>query len=214
MLTSNDDQNHFANLPVPRLQELEKIGEGRYREVYKWEKYALKVLRSHITKQCGPITITIPTRMHLRFNCGIEDFNAHEFENYQTMMQKIPQEYRAAFNSIHTHGALEQQSASLSDIVYNADGSRAKSLFFTGTVEDPSFWKALRELHDMLFENKIFLMDVRAQNILVQDNKPILFDYKRLGATTYPMQPWLQMTNQKIRRMQRRLERLETAYRS
>lgn len=212
MPATKDNYGHFATLPVPKISDLEKIGEGKYREVYRWENYAMKVLKPHIKKQCGPITMHIPTKIHSRIKYGIEDFNMHEYENYQTMIQKIPEEYRTAFNKIHSHGTLGKNSISISDIIYNSDGTRSKSLFLTDKITDPAFWIMLQNIHDMMFSQEIFLLDIHAKNILVQDGKPVLFDYKRLGTTTYPLQAWLHIKDQKIRCMQRRLDRLEDVY--
>ena len=61
----------------------EKIGEGRYRNVYRDGDFALKVVKSHKRKTYFGFPVNIPTWMYLIVKFGFSDFNKHELGNYQ-----------------------------------------------------------------------------------------------------------------------------------
>ena len=73
-------------------------------------------------------------------------------------------------------------------------------------------------IEEFLLTNDIPLLDIRAENIIAQkvgDHYiPVFIDYKRLGAGTYPFQPWLIIENQRKKKMRRRFNRLRQQYQS
>lgn len=170
-----------------------KIGEGTYREVYRAGDKALKILKPHIHK----FNVDFPTSLFTKLEYGIADFNQYEYNTYQRFIKKIPEGLRGRFAKIYSAGCYNGRSASLSELITNENGGISKSLSKFGPVSDKNFWNEIDQLESLLLEKRIFLIDIRKENVMVKESEgkltPVLFDYKRIGARTRPFQPWLRL---------------------
>ena len=114
---------HFQQTEIDlsqiRLYQLDKIGEGRHREVFRLnDRYAFKVLKPEIKRSYGPIhNITIPANIYTRLRVGTTDFNQFEYEKYREFIERVPDEMRNRFSHIHSVGEIEERSFSISDLV-------------------------------------------------------------------------------------------------
>jgi len=198
-------------------RELEKVGEGAYREVYRTGKKALKVLRKYRTKSYLLFSYKYPMKLYLKLKFGFEDFNQYEYENYQTFKSLISNELHSNFAKIYTILKKDNIPTLSSELIQDFDGVVSKSLKAYGPVDDKGFWNKLNLLVEFLIENEIFLLDLRPENILVRKKiegtlEPVFFDYKRLGAKTYPFQFFFGGKGRMIKKMRRRLIRMRSDY--
>jgi len=193
----------------------DKIGEGRYREVYRVGKTAVKLIKPFIRKNYGVFSVDLPTNAYTKIKFGVEDFNLVEYENYRNLIQSVPRELRRNFADIYWTGVLNGRSASVSDLVCDCDGNLSKNLGSFGRVEDDFFWERMEMLEKELLRNPVTLLDIRAENIMVKNDGrnlvPVFVDYKRCGAQSYTFQPWLISKEQQKKKIARRFRRLRKA---
>ena len=57
----------------------QKIGEGKFRVVYKVEDKAVKILKETIPVICGPFTFAVPVQTYTYVKYGIFDYNFAEY---------------------------------------------------------------------------------------------------------------------------------------
>lgn len=199
------------------LASVIKIGEGRYREVYRVDDdFALKLLKPTVGKNYFGVSVEFPAQLYTACKFGISDFNRFEHGAYQTFIQRISPEMRNSFAHIHRVGMFRGRSGSLSDLVADADGGVSQSLSEYGKVSDTSFWKRIDDIETALLDEKIWLTDIADHNVVVQvvdgTHVPVLVDFKRYGRRTYPFQVWLLSQRQIEKKMKRRFERLRDEY--
>ncbi len=198
------------------LEKAVKIGEGRYREVFRVGDYALKILKPHVRKNYGFFHVDFPSHLYTKHKFGIGDFNQFEYDMFRDFIERVPAELRERFAHIHSVGEIKGRSYSLSDMVINEDGSLSSTLTQHGELDNYDFWRQIDELEVVLAEKSIPIMDICGENIIVQevDGKvaPVLIDFKRYGGRTYPVQIWLSSEKQLIRKMQRRFQKLRELY--
>jgi hypothetical protein len=189
---------------------LEKIAEGRYREVFREGKYAVKVVKPYIRKAWG--WVNLPTRLYARVAFGNTDLNALEYNNYRNCIELLPVNIRDRFLPIM--GVSETQTGSMCrcELVTNADGSISKTLAEHGHVRDKYFWFKLGEVENALLKWEIPYFNISDKNLLVRkdgiDCYPLFVDHKRMGKMCTIMQPnaWTDMgAERKIKREFRRL---------
>ncbi len=189
----------------------EKIGEGRYREVYREGDKALKFLKPNVIRNYGPLKIIIPTKLYTFFNFGISDFNRFEYEKYKEFENKIPEEFEHNFSKIYGIEKRGKESVSISDLTLNWDKTLSKPLSKYGLLDDEDFWKEIDRLEEMLIERDIMILDIRGENILVKETSeaksPVLIDYKRYGGRTYRKQ-FIFSRPQLIKKLKRKFQRL------
>ena len=188
-----------------------KIGEGSYREVYMVRNKAVKVLKHFIVKDYILFSIKYPTHYYTKLKFGIDDFNEHEFGNYSEL--KIPDEFKDNFAQIFGIEKNNGNSFSLCELILDSDGNVSKSVKEHKNIKDIDFWKNLDKLEEFLIDNRIYLMDIRPENILAKEINgsfiPVIIDYKRVGPQTYPFQFLLKSTNGIENKIRRRFERLK-----
>jgi len=204
---------------APQPTELEnavKIGEGKYREVYRVRDFAIKMLKPSVRKNYGFFHIDFPSQLYTKHKFGIGDFNEFEHDMFREFIERVPVEFRDKFAHIHSVGEIDGKSYSLSDLVINGDGNLSRTLAQTGAVSSYDFWSQIEELEGVLTDNTIPIMDIRGENIMVQEKSagvvPVFIDFKRYGGRTYPVQFWLSSEKQLIAKMKRRFERLRELY--
>jgi hypothetical protein len=190
--------------------KLEKIAEGRYREVYKEGKWAVKVVKPYIRKVWG--WVNFPTRLYAKFAFGNTDLNALEYRNYNNCIGLLPLHIRDRFLPIM--GVSETPSGSLCrcELVTDADGSISKTLADHGNVRDKHFWYIIGEIESALLKQEIPYFNISDKNLLVRrdgvDCYPMFVDHKRVGKMSTILQPnaWTDIgAERKIRREFKRL---------
>ena len=127
---------------------------------------------------------------------GISDFNAHEMENYQKLMEIIHPQYTKNFAKVYEVGRYNGMSVSLCELVRDANGSPSNTLAGYISLESQEFWTTLEDIRGMLLEIRFYPMDLKPENIMVKKDDrgaliPVFIDLKRVGARTYPFQVWL-----------------------
>jgi len=108
-------------------------------------------------------------------------------------------------------------SVLLAELVADADGERSKNLTEYGSVEDKGFWENLDLSEKLFLDEEIYIMDVRAEDILVKRLKngeliPAFADYKKFGRRAYPFQPFLAKSRLSIK-IKRMFKRIRERYR-
>jgi hypothetical protein len=189
-----------------------KIGEGKYRDVYQVRGKALKILKPHVHK----FNLEFPTSVYTKLKFGIADFNQYEYHTYRKFIKEIPNKLKDRFAQIYWAGPYNGKSVSLSELVINSNGEVSESLSESGPVYDKNFWDAFNQVESLLLEKRIFLMDIHAKNIMVKESEgklaPVLIDYKRVGARTYPLQIWLLSQSRLAEKLKRKFQRLREEY--
>jgi hypothetical protein len=186
------------------------IGEGAYRLVScdTDQNICIKTLKPARKKRYRFFEVSYPTSLYCLLRFGISNFNRYEEEQYRRLMKKVPEHLECHFAKV-----LSCQGDTLfQELIRDNSGSVSETL--EQAINIPAnYWMRLHELMDFLISNDIFLFDIRAYNILVyrQSNEmaiPVLFDYKRIGARTYPLQPWLRFKWWARKKMRRRIKTL------
>ena len=197
------------------LSQLDKIGEGGYREVFRLnDTYALKVLKPRIGRSYGSIrNIGIPANLYTRLRIGTTDFNQFEYDRYKEFIKRVPNDSRDKFSHIHCVGEIEERSFSISDLVVNSDGSLGRTLLEYDRLDDDNFWRRVKKLEEMLITLNIPILDITRKNIVVKEVEgeayPVIIDFKSLNRRYYPLQIWLYSKEQLFRKMQKGFQRIK-----
>ena len=194
----------------------EKIGEGRYREVYRFEDKALKILKPTVAKKYGPFKLNLPSRLYTLSQFGINNFNEFEYEIYNKFEKRVPLDFKKNFATIYEVGEIEKKSISLSELVLNEDGSLSIPLSNHTQIKDEHFWHKIDEIEKLLIKQEIMIMDIRGENLLVRETNgcknPVLIDYKRYGKRTC-LRQLIFSKAQLIKKINRRFQKLKELYR-
>ncbi len=186
---------HCTTIILPFLVHLnEKISEGRYRDVYRYNELAIKKTKPHIIKKLLFIEVRIPTSLYTLVNYAIRDFNKYEYRQYQSIISKIPSDLHKCFAKVHKPIKNNKTCYSISQLEIDHGGQISKALSEYGKVNDEQFWSLIDELEKRFLENRIYYFGVGSSNICVDrqaDGRliPVLIDYKRFGIRTY----WYQL---------------------
>lgn len=193
-----------------------KIGEGKYREVFRHGDKVIKLLKPEVVKDYRLFCVNFPISTYTRYRFGIADFNEFEHDVYQGFIARVPVDLRDSFSHIHSVKRVGDRSILVADLVVNDDGSISKPLSNHGCVEQASFWSRLADLEEILVEEQIPLLDIHAGNIIVKETDegpvPVLIDFKRCGAQTYPFQLSLCFGSGIVKKMSRKFQRLKETY--
>ena len=205
-----------AHQAHPLTQNMVKIGEGKYRLVFKKGTRALKIMKDRVMKNYGPISICFPTELYVKYSFGISDFNKFEKRVYDEFIQKVPNEFKNRFVEIYSTGKFNGKSFSLSELIVNDDGNLSLPLSQNSGIKCFDFWKRIRELEEILIEEHIPLVDLHGKNILVRKKEgkqiPVLIDFKIYGRITCPGQPWLRSEKKLAEKIHRKIQRLRNDY--
>ncbi len=201
----------------------EKISEGRFRDVYRYNDLVIKKPKHYIIKTLLSIEVRIPTSLYTLVNYAIRDFNKYEYKQYQSIISKIPSDLHKCFAKVHKPVKYDKTCYSINQLVIDHGGQISQSLSEYGKVKDEEFWRLIDELEKRFLENRIWYFSVGSPNICVNrqaDGRliPVLIDYKRSGMRTF----WSQLllffpyfSRQKMRRRFRKLrERCKDCKRS
>jgi len=204
-------------LPTFDITGANKIGEGRYRNVYRVGNVAIKTLKPSIRKDYYFFNLTYEQHWYTKHKFGIGDFNQFEYDMFTQFIEKVPPDFRNRFAHIHSVFQIEGTSHSISDLVLDSTGNVSRTLHKYGQVHSDVFWNHIDALQGVFIDEQIPLMDIRGENIMVQETSagvfPVFIDFKRYGARTYPVHFWLSSEKQRIAKMQRKFERLRELYR-
>ena len=188
-----------------------KIGEGRYRAVYRIGNRAVKIIKPFIRKYYGLFSINYSISLYTQLKFGINDFNEYEFKKYLELNEKIPAEFRDNFLHIFGTEKNNGNSISLCELILDSDGKISMPLDRETINSD--FWNRLDRLEEFLLDSEIYFMDIRPENILARELNgsfiPVIIDYKKIDRQTYPFQIWLKFRSQIENKFRRRFQRLK-----
>lgn len=195
----------------------EKVGEGHYRIVYRHGDLALKVLKPYRTKDYGLLRIDFPTWLYAALKFGVTDLNMSEYRNYLSLIKEVPQELINSFAKIFGVIHSKQGSTSLCELISNADGSLSQPLEQYGTMRDSRFWVRIDKLEEFFLSRGIPNFNINGGNIVVRELGdghiiPVLIEYKRIGARTYPLQLHLLLKSEAVKRVKRKFSSLREKY--
>ncbi len=204
----------MTSQPNQNLSKLnEKISEGRYRDVYRYNELVVKKPKPHIIKKLLFIEVRIPTSLYILVNYAIRDLNKYEYQQYQSIISKIPSDLHKCFAKVHKPIINSKTCYSIHQLVIDHGGQISKTLSEYGKVNDEQFWSLIDELEKRFLENRIYYYSVGPPNICVSrqaDERliPVLIDYKRSGIRTFWHQLPLFFPYFSKLKMRRRFQRL------
>ena len=172
----------------------EKISEGRFRDVYRYNDLVIKKPKHYKIKTLLSIEVRIPTSLYTLVNYAIRDFNKYEYKQYESIISKIPSDLHKCFAKVHKPIKYNKTCYSINQLVIDHGGQISKTLSEYGKVKDEQFWSLIDELEKRFLENRIYYFGVGSSNICVNrqaDGRliPVLIDYKRFGIRTF----WYQL---------------------
>jgi len=193
------------------------IGEGSYRRVFEIDDRLVgKELKHRRVKKYGPLTVRYPMGWYCLFKFGIRDINLHDFKKYQELKKKIPDALKGNFGEIVDVKQRGKESVLLMKKVKNYDGKMSKSLIETGSIASRAFWEKIDQIEKFFLENDvhyfIYPQDIAVRWISEKECEPVIIDFKRIGARTYPAQPHLVLKSQAKKRVKRLFARLKEKY--
>lgn len=190
-----------------------KISEGRFRYVYRYNGWAIKKPKPYIFKTLLSIKVRIPTSLYTLANYAIRDFSNYEYEQYQSIISKMPSDLHKCYAKVHRPIKNDKTCYSITQLVTDHGGQTSKTLSEYGTVKDEQFWSLIDEMEKRFSENRMYYFSVGPPNICVNrqaDGRliPVLIDYKRFGRRTFLWQPLLFIPYFSRRKMRRRFQKL------
>lgn len=146
----------------------------------------------------------------------VEDFNHHEFQNYQKISSKLPDSYQQYFQKIYDVIDGESGTFLISEAIMDNSKQLSKSVKDFGPVNDYNFWKQLDKIVHFLAEEDLCLTDLHAKNILVHKKNnlflPIIIDYKTMGNDFSPWQIQLLFHKGRINKMLRKQRKMKEEF--
>ncbi len=190
-----------------------KIGEGAYRTVYQLDDTrCAKLLRPKREKCYGGLRVMYPMWFYTLVKFGVSDYNKFEFGNYARLMNELPADTHKFFAPILGVKQTIHGSASICELVKDADDRVSERLQDVGMVSDRGFWEQVEFLRRRIVENNIQYFGVGHENLVVKKDgntaTPVFVDVKRIGVNMYPFQPWLGLTGMGARKINRAFDRL------
>jgi hypothetical protein len=107
----------------------------------------------------------------------IINWNAVEYKNYQ----QIPDRLKKFIPDMDLVG-----NSLICERVVDYDGMKSKTMSEFGSIENDNFWSEIEEIHNIIMEEEIWLLDIfRHKNIVVKrisedTYSPRLIDIKRI----------------------------------
>ena len=196
----------------------EKIGEGTYREVYRYNEFAVKKTKTRVAKKILFIKIPFPTSLYTFITYGLLDLSEYEYRQFQSIISKMPPELHACFARVYEPLSRNDSCYSINQLVIDDDGQPSKTLVEYEKISDKNFWSVFDDLENSFLENRIYYMSIGAFNILVQKQAdgrilPVLVDYKRIGIRTFAHQLQLYIPYFMRLKMRRRFQGVRETYR-
>ena len=139
--------------------------------------------------------------------------NKFEWDNYQRYFKDIPMEMRPFFVVLSRRRVSKGKQFHHTRLVRNHDGSLAKTVQQSQKISNVHFWKMFDRVVSWLLQNNIPYFELRPKNVMVKwispaTAIPVIIDYEKVGARTYPSRPWLRIpffARLKLRRMARKI---------
>jgi len=204
-------------IQIPSNEQLDglhdKIRNGGYREVYRYNDLAIKKLKKHVTKRFCGVKIRVPTRVYLLFRFGISDINKYERKWYDHIISQAPPELHRCFAKVLAVKKVNGFSYSINQIVIDADNKPSRTLSQHGKIESADFWEIIDRLEQFLKEHNIPYFTIGGHNICIQQQHdgtylPVLIDYKRIGIRTFWHQLPLYLKHFRDLKMERRFQKM------
>ncbi len=208
----------MTSQPNQNLSKLnEKISEGRYREVYRYNELVVKKQKPHIIKKLLFIEVRIPTSLYILANYAIRDLHKYEYKQYESIISKMPSDLHKCFAQVHEPILNGKTCYSIHQLVIDHGGQISKALSEYRKVTDEQFWNLIDELENRFLENRIYYFSVGPTNICVNKQAderliPVLIDYKRCGRRTFWHQLPLFFPYFLRLKMRRRFQRLRDQF--
>jgi hypothetical protein len=200
------------------VKKVQRIGEGKYRVVsaFGFDKVA-KTLKPARTKRYGFLPVNYSMWLYTPLKFGIRDINAHEQKNYKMILAQDPKGLRSSFAEILAVRKQRGKSVLVMKKVKDFNGETSKSLKETGPVKSRVFWRRIDKIENFFLEKKIPFFNLNGENILVKkisgsEAIPVIVDYKRIGARTYPFQPHLLIKPIAMQRVKKRFRQIRENY--
>ncbi len=195
---------------------LEKIGEGRYREVYCDGNLCFKFPKKYLLKRYCGYELKYPLQRYSQYKFGIRDINVYELEIFRHVTSTLDSPLLKQIVSLSDIQETTRGQALVGELIMNSDGSVARSLRSYKGATNRKFWETLREICFSL-ENKGFsYFGLSDENVVVRETsegvEPVVVDLKRIGRRMLPFQPLLLFRGVRQSKIQRALERLYEEY--
>ncbi len=209
----------FRRPPSSRRPQFSReIARGGNRTVFEVQdnpaEIAKMALPFHI-KKTG--RIRIPMRWRSILWLGASDVNRAEWRNYNKYFTHVQRSLRESFAQLHHLETAKGVSVLYMEAVRDASGALSKTLEDTGPISSPSFWSRFDAMVEWLAQKRILVFDLNPKNVLVKWKSkteciPVLIDYKIVGARNYPLQPWLWIPSQAMKKMRRKANRIPARF--
>ena len=191
---------------------MKKIWEWSFREIFLYKKdplLCIKKLKEKKIKSYFWVKIWFNQKIYSLLKYWKRNFNNYDYEVLKKVEKIIP-------NNIPKNNKITDKWL-VQSIITNYDWEISQNILDYKWELSKDFFEKLEILIDYLIKNWIEPMDI-FHNTIVQEyekwkQKPILFDFKRIGWRTYIFQPWL-MFSKELRRQKiyRRLDKLKIIF--
>ena len=168
----------------------EKISEGAYRDVYRYNEFAVKKLKPHIIRKVLFVRTRVPSSLYTLLRFAIWDLSTYEYKQYQSIISKTPADLHQCFAKVHKPIKAGKITYSIHQLVTDQDGQVSKTLFEYGGIDDEQFWNMVDDLEKLFLDKKIYYLSIGPHNVCANrqaDGRliPVLVDYKRVGVRTF-----------------------------
>lgn len=142
-----------------------EIGSWNYRNCFELDDGTCEKIKK-------PFSFSVSSMVNLIIN-----WNAVEYKNYQ----QIPDRLKKFIPDMDLVG-----NSLICERVVDYDGMKSKTMSEFGSIENDNFWSEIEEIHNIIMEEEIWLLDVfRHKNIVVKrisedTYSPRLIDIKRI----------------------------------
>jgi hypothetical protein len=206
-------------VPVEREPLKHNSGGGKCREMFvvgPQKDHVAKIPKEIIEKKCPFGTVHYSSAPYTLLKFGKANINEADFENYQALPEVVRNTYAPSTRMIQ--GVIVQER------VMDFDGSPSLSMEEHtrkyGKIDNDFFWRKIDELKELFLSEEKPLLGVfqKGSNIMIKrvsENKlvPVIVDFKRLGARSYPFQPNLALPGEVQKKFMRQFEQFEKNYR-
>jgi len=147
-----------------------------------------------------------------------KDLNFHEYNNFQRIISKIPEDMKIHFQTIYNVLNIKNQSFLIAEKISDDANNLCKSVTDLGPFDDPDFWSEMDRLVAFLADTDICFTDLHAKNVLVRKREghpiPVIVDYKTLGRDFAPWQLELFFKTGRARKMYRKYKRMKKEFKA
>jgi len=190
-----------------------KLGEGAYRDVYRYNEFAVKKSKPHVIRKILFVRIRVPSSLYTLLRFAIWDLNDYEYKQYRSIISKTPADLHQCFAKVYEPIKDGKTRYSINQLVTDDDGQVSKTLFEYGGINDKQFWNMVDDLEKLFLDKKIYYLSIGPHNVCVNQQAdgrliPVLVDYKRIGVRTFWHQLLLYIPYFIRLKMRRRFQRM------